>query len=93
VSLTSSGFQLAAILSVIVVTAATLLLWNRVPGPRAVRISARIVMLGTGYLVAGIAALVSINIAYGGLIASWSDLADNLGGPPSTAHSHPHGHG
>ncbi|MEV5573124.1 hypothetical protein AB0L06_24035 [Spirillospora sp. NPDC052269] len=88
-SLTGQTFQLLTILATAVLTAATLLLWNRVRGPRPVRLLARAGMLTSNYVVAAVAALVSINIAYGGLIAGWGELMDNLAPPPSTTHHAP----
>jgi hypothetical protein len=89
-SLTSGGFQLFTILATVLVTAATLLLWNRVRGPRPVRFLSRLGLLGSSYGLAAVAALVSINIAYGGLVSCWGELLDNLGSTPSTAHSGRH---
>lgn len=82
-TLTSPSFQLFMILATVAVSVATLLLWNRVRGPRPVRILSRAGLLGSSYILAAIAALVSINIAYGGLISGWSELLDNLGSTPS----------
>ncbi|MBC3842926.1 esterase [Streptacidiphilus sp. 4-A2] len=56
---------------------ATLLLWNRIPGPRAVRAVGRILLLVSGQLAATAAILVWINIASGGLIVTWQDLLGN----------------
>ncbi len=85
-SLTSTGFQWTMIIATVAVSIATLLLWNRIRGPRAVRLLARSGLLGSSYVLAAVAALVSINIAYGGLISGWAELFDNLGSAPSTAH-------
>lgn len=89
-SLTSGWFQLITILATVIITAATLLLWNRVRGPRPVRFLSRFGLLGSSYGLAAVAALVSINIAYGGLISGWGELLDNLGSTPSTGHSGRH---
>lgn len=82
-SLTSPSFQLLTILATVAVSVATLLLWNRVRGPRPVRLLSRAGLLGSSYVLAAIAALVSINIAYGGLISGWGELLDNMGSTPS----------
>lgn len=89
-SLTSHIFQIIMIVAAVLLTAATLLLWNRVRGPRPVRLLSRAGMLSAGYLLAAMAALVSINIAYGGLISGWGELIDNLGTSPRTTHGHRH---
>ncbi|MCW2943011.1 MAG: hypothetical protein JWN00_5996 [Actinomycetia bacterium] len=83
--LTSTSFQIIMIVFTILITVGTLLLWNRVRGPRPVKLLSRITLLISSYLLAAMAVLVSINIAYGGLIASWSDLADNLNPSSSSA--------
>jgi len=76
--LTSSSFQILMIVATLVVTVGTCLLWNRVRGPRPIRWLSRFGLLGTSYALAAVAALVSINIAYGGLISGWAELWDNL---------------
>ncbi len=82
-SLTSPWLRALTIALAVLATAATMLLWNRVAGPRAIRVTGRIALLLTSYTLTMIAVLVSINIAYGGLISSWGDLFDNLrSGPP-----------
>ncbi|HEY1626211.1 MAG TPA: hypothetical protein VGG16_20695 [Streptosporangiaceae bacterium] len=87
-SLTGGTFQLLTICAAIVVTIAVILLWNRIRGPRPVRLVTRIALLATGYVTAAVAILVSINIAYGGLIATWGDLFANLNPPPGNWHPH-----
>jgi hypothetical protein len=88
VSLTGSTFQWVTIVAAIAVTIAVIVGWNYVRGPRPVRLASRIVMLMAGYLTAAVAVLVSINITYGGLIATWGDLFANLN--PPTGNWHPH---
>ena len=83
--LTSTSFQIIMIVFTILLTVGTLLLWNRVRGPRPVKLLSRITLLISSYLLAAMAVLVSINIAYGGLIASWSDLAYKLNPSSSSA--------
>lgn len=89
-SLTSAGFQWLMIAVAIAATLAVLLLWNKVRGPLVVRLMGRVVMLIGSYLAVAVAVLVSVNIAYGGLIANWGDLFASLH-PPVGGHHH-HGH-
>jgi glucan phosphoethanolaminetransferase (alkaline phosphatase superfamily) len=90
-SLTGTTFQWLMIGVAVAATLAVLLLWNRVRGPRTVRLLARGALLITSYLTVAVAVLVSVNIAYGGLIASWGDLFANLNAPVG-GHWHHHGH-
>jgi len=78
VSLTSLSLRALTIVLAILATAATMLLWNRVAGPRVTRAASRLGLLLASYTFTMIAVLVSINIAYGGLISSWGGLFDNL---------------
>jgi hypothetical protein len=77
-SLTGQPFRWLTIGVAIGATIAAVLLWNRVRGPRPIRLASRAALLTTGYVATAVAVLVSVNIAYGGLIASWGDLIDNL---------------
>lgn len=72
-------------------TLAVLMLWNRVRGPRAVKGLSRLGLLVGGYFTAAVAVLVSVNIAYGGLIVSVNDLFADLN--PPTGHFGHHKHG
>lgn len=83
-SLISTTFRNVVIGLVILVAVATFLLWNRIPGPRAARVAGRTVFLATGQFLGIVAVLVTLNIAYGGLVVSWSDLM----GDQSTAGAH-----
>ncbi len=89
-SLTSPATQYVSIIVAVVVTAAVLLLWNRVRGPRAVRLLARGGLLLGGYAATAVAVLVSVNIAYGGLIVSVSDLFADMNPPMNYGHGHMH---
>jgi hypothetical protein len=91
-SLTSASFQWLMITVAIVATFAVLLLWNRVRGPLVVRLLSRVTLLAGSYLMVAVAVLVSINIAYGGLIATWGDLFANLHAPAGGGNWHHHGH-
>ena len=77
-ALTSPMFRALTIAAAILATAITAALWNRVHGRRAIRVVSRLGLLMVSYCLTAIAVLVSINIAYGGLIASWGDLLDNM---------------
>jgi hypothetical protein len=80
---TSPAFRALTIVAAVLATAITAALWNRVRGRRVIRTLTRLGLLMLSYVLTAIAVLVSINIAYGGLISSWGDLFDNLGqGPP-----------
>jgi hypothetical protein len=84
--LTSTALQISTIVLAVLATIGVLLLWNRVRGPRAVRALSRVALLGGGY--AATAVLISVNIAYGGLIVSVSDLFSNLNPPQGTHFGH-----
>lgn len=85
--LTSPATQYLSIVVAVLATVAVLLLWNRVRGPRAVRYSARFGLLLAGYAATAVAVLVSVNIAYGGLIVSVDDLFANLNPPVNYHHA------
>jgi hypothetical protein len=48
-------------------------------------VASRAGLLVGGYAATAVAVLISVNIAYGGLIVSWSDLFSNVN-PPATHH-------
>lgn len=79
--LTDPALQYWSCVAAIVATAAALLLWNRVQGPKAVKVLSRVGLLLAGYLTTAVAILVSVNIAYGGLIVSVSDLFADVNPP------------
>lgn len=87
--LTSTSLQLCTIAAAVLATLAALLLWNRVRGPRPVRALSRVALLCGGYVTTAVAVLVSVNIAYGGLIVSVSDLFSNVNPPQGTHFGHP----
>jgi hypothetical protein len=91
-SLTGQPFRWLTIIVALAATIAAVLLWNRIRGPRPVRLAARAALLTTGYVTAAVAVLVSVNIAYGGLIASWGDLIDNLTPANGGWNQHDHHH-
>jgi hypothetical protein len=92
VSLTGSTLQRLTIVAAIVVTIAVIVLWNHVRGPRPVRLASRLGLLAVAYIMTAAAILVSINITYGGLIATWGDLFANLNPAPGNWHPHYRGH-
>ncbi len=73
-ALTSAAFRALTITLAVLATVGVLLLWNRVRGPRPVRLISRVGLLLSGYAFTAVAVLVAINVAYGGLIANWGDL-------------------
>ena len=79
--LTDPALQYWSCVTAIIATVAVLMLWNRVQGPVAVKVVSRVGLLLTGYLTTAVAILVSVNIAYGGLIVSMSDLFADVNPP------------
>jgi enterochelin esterase-like enzyme len=73
----SSSLQILTIVLAVVAAAGTGLLWNRIRGPRPVRLLARAAMLVLGEGLAALAILVWLNISNGGLVVSWQDLLGN----------------
>jgi enterochelin esterase-like enzyme len=73
----SSSLQILTIVLALVAAAATGFLWNRVRGPRPVRLLSRAAVLVAGEVLASLAILVWLNIANGGLVVSWQDLLGN----------------
>ncbi|MFD0327766.1 alpha/beta hydrolase [Streptacidiphilus monticola] len=71
--LTSTAFFYLLVAAVVVCAAAALLLWNRVRGPRALRLTQRLLLLALCELTAVAAVGAWINNSYG-LYASWADL-------------------
>lgn len=90
--LTSPALQITTIAAAVAATLAALLLWNRVRGPRPVRVLCRIILMAGGYAATAAAVLVSVNIAYGGLIVSVDDLFGNLDPPAGHHLGRPHRH-
>jgi len=91
--LTSPATQYLSIVVAVLATVAVLVLWNRVRGPRAVRLLSRCGLLLGGYAATAVTVMVSVNIAYGGLIVSVDDLFANLNPPMNYGHAgHAHHH-
>jgi hypothetical protein len=90
-SLTSPATQTYTAIAAVVFTIAVLVLWNRVRGPRAVRFATRAGLLTGCYLVTAAAVLVTVNIAYGGLIVSVGDLFSDPN-QPMGGHGGHHAH-
>jgi hypothetical protein len=79
--LTDPAVQYWTCVVAILTTFAVLMLWNKVRGPLVVRGLSRFGLLIGGYTATAVAVLVSVNIAYGGLIVSVSDLFANVNPP------------
>ena len=79
--LTDPALQYWTCVAAILATIAVLALWNRVQGPAPVKVLSRVGLLLAGYLTTAVAILVSVNIAYGGLIVSMSDLFADVNPP------------
>jgi hypothetical protein len=79
--LTDPALQYWSCVTAIIATIAVLMLWNKVQGPAPVRVLSRVGLLLAGYLTTAVAILVSVNIAYGGLIVSVSDLFADVNPP------------
>jgi hypothetical protein len=90
--LTTPAVQYGTIIAAVVATFAVLLLWNRVRGPLAARVLARCGLLLGSYLATAVAVLISVNIAYGGLIVSVGDLFGDPNAVPVSATGHGHRH-
>ena len=73
----SGSLQITTIVLAVLAALATWLLWNRMRGPRAVRVLQRAALLVFGELMAAMAILVWVNISSGGLVVSWQDLLGN----------------
>jgi enterochelin esterase-like enzyme len=73
----SGSLQITTIVLAVLAALATWLLWNRMRGPRAVRLLQRGALLVFGELMAATAILVWVNISSGGLVVSWQDLLGN----------------
>ena len=74
---TSGSLQITTIVLAVLAALATGLLWNRLRGPRSVRLLQRAGLLVFGEVMAAMAILVWVNIANGGLVVSWQDLLGN----------------
>jgi enterochelin esterase-like enzyme len=77
-SLTGTAFFVLCVVLVPAAVALALLVWNRLPGPRAVRVACRLFMIMLSQAAAVLAVLVWVNNSYG-LYESWSDLMGNNG--------------
>ena len=73
----SSSLQIVTIVLAVVAAVATAFFWNRLRGPRPVRLFVRAAILVVGEAMAALAILVWLNIANGGLVVSWQDLLGN----------------
>ncbi|HXL93944.1 MAG TPA: alpha/beta hydrolase-fold protein [Streptosporangiaceae bacterium] len=73
----SLSFRIAASVAAVLVAAVTFVLWNRLRGPVPFRVAIRGLFVLLGEAVATLALLAWLNVAYGGLFVSWSDLLGN----------------
>jgi hypothetical protein len=79
--LTDPALQYWSCVAAVLASGAVLALWNKVHGPIVVKGLSRFGLLLGGYLTTAVAVLVSVNIAYGGLIVSVSDLFADVNPP------------
>jgi len=86
--LTSEGFLTIVVSAVVVFPLLTLLLWNRLPGPRPVKVGSRLGLILMGQVSAVLLAALWINNSYQ-LYTSWSDLFGQDGGTGSIAAATP----
>ena len=84
--LTDPALQYWSCVVAILATLAVLMLWNRVRGPLVVKGLSRLGLLLGGYVATAVAILVSVNIAYGGLVVSVSDLFADINPPMGQFH-------
>jgi enterochelin esterase-like enzyme len=77
VSPLSLSFRVAASIAAVLIAAVTFVLWNKLRGPVPLRIALRGLLVLVGEAVATLALLAWLNVAYGGLFVSWSDLLGN----------------
>jgi hypothetical protein len=87
--LTDPAVQYWSCVVAVLATLAVLMLWNRVRGPRVVKGLSRFGLLLGGYVTTAVAVLVSVNIAYGGLVVSVDDLFADIN-PPMGQFMHHH---
>jgi enterochelin esterase-like enzyme len=75
--LTSESFFALVIVGVVVLPVLTIILWNRIPGPKPVKIGSRLGLIGVSQAMAVLLAALWINNSFQ-LYDSWSDvLGDN----------------
>jgi enterochelin esterase-like enzyme len=76
-SLTGTPFFVLTICLVVVATALLLAFWNRLPGPRPLRMAGRLVLTVVSQLTAVVCVLVYVNNSMGPFYESWDDLFGN----------------
>ncbi|WP_051451638.1 alpha/beta hydrolase [Actinospica robiniae] len=86
--LTSEGFLIVVIAAVALFPLLTLLLWNRLPGPRPVKVGSRLGLILMAQVSAVLLAALWINNSYQ-LYTSWSDLFGRDGGTGAIAAATP----
>ncbi|MBR7835873.1 hypothetical protein KDL01_21545 [Actinospica durhamensis] len=77
--MTSEGFLAAVIVAVVLFPVLTLVLWNRLPGPKPVKVGSRLTLILFAQASAVLLAALWINNTYQ-LYTSWSDLLGEDGG-------------
>jgi enterochelin esterase-like enzyme len=90
--LTGEGFFALVIVGVIVLPVITILLWNRVPGPKPVKLGSRLGLIVMSQTVAVLLAALWINNTFQ-LYDSWSDVLGNDGATGAIEAATPQGTG
>ncbi len=86
--LTSEGFLAAVLVAVVLFPVLTLVLWNRLPGPKPVKVGSRLTLILFAQASAVLLAALWINNTYQ-LYTSWSDLLGDDGGVGAIAAATP----
>lgn len=92
-SLTGTPFFVLTVIVMISALTALFVFWNRIPGPRSVRMGGRLGLAVFSQLTAVIAVLVYVNNSMGPFYESWSDLFGGSSTPPVTTSVAGGGHG
>jgi enterochelin esterase-like enzyme len=90
--LTGEGFFALVIVGVIVLPVVTILLWNRIPGPKPVKVGSRLGLIGMSQVAAVLLAALWINNSFQ-LYDSWSDVLGNDGATGAIEAAAPQGVG
>ncbi|WP_042364972.1 alpha/beta hydrolase [Streptacidiphilus neutrinimicus] len=83
-SLTGTPFFVLTVIVTLGALTALYVFWNRIPGPRSLRMGGRLGLALFSQLTAVIAVLVYVNNSMGPFYESWSDLLGGSGAPPVT---------
>jgi enterochelin esterase-like enzyme len=90
--LTGEGFFALVIVGVIALPVLTILLWNRIPGPKPLRVGSRLGLIGLSQTMAVLLAALWINNSFQ-LYDSWSDVLGNNGATGAIEAATPQGVG